>query len=368
MISIIPAISTDFIGIILLLFTIYLVHKNAILTINKTHQYLVATSLTLTVICLEIVTVILGYSTNIAMRIPHIIANVIGFSISPLVALSLAFLHDDDDLYQHRYLLAIPFYFQAGLCVLSSWNGWIFFVSSTNEYTRGPLFFLTVAISLYGFMIFIYANYRNSRKYDRDERIFLISLCFLVLFGNVIQIVFSDILLIWNCVSASILLYYIFLRELQFKYDPLTGTRNRISFQKKMTEMQGLDMVAIVVLDINNLKDVNDTKGHLAGDKLICDAATVIKTSFADIGITYRIGGDEFCVLCTVTENDILKAAFSLLESLLIKQSTSDSNSLSIAYGYEIYKRNDGNTIFESFAQADKAMYARKMILKSPMP
>ena len=232
MVSIIPAISTDFIGIILLLFTIYLVRKNTILTINKTRQYLVAAFFTLIVTCLEIVTVILGNSTNIAMRIPYIIANVLGFSISPLVPLVLAFLYDDN-LYKHRYTLAIPFYFQAALCVLSSWTGWIFFVSNTNEYARGPLFFLNVAISLYAFIIFVYANYQNSRQYDRDERIFLCLLISLVLFGNVIQIVFSNILLIWNCVSASILLYYIFLRELQFKYDPLTGTRNRISFQKK---------------------------------------------------------------------------------------------------------------------------------------
>jgi diguanylate cyclase (GGDEF)-like protein len=298
------------------------------------------------------------------MRIPHIIANVLGFSLSPVVALSLAMLFDED-LGKYRFKLAIPLYFQAVICILSSWNGWIFSVSITNEYTRGPLFFLNAATSLYTFIIFIYANHQSSKEYDSDERIYLILLYVIVLFGNVTQIIFPNILLIWNCVAISNLLYYIFLRDLGFKYDPLTGARNRFSFQKMMIEMQEIDTVGIVVLDLNNLKGINDTFGHLEGDKFISDSATIIKSSFKDIGITYRIGGDEFCVLCKQVSESRLKEAFNLLESLSAKQFTSDSNPILIAYGYEIYKKTDTRNINESFAKADRAMYVHKMILKN---
>jgi diguanylate cyclase (GGDEF)-like protein len=298
------------------------------------------------------------------MQLLHSIANVLGFSLTPLVALSMAFLYDEK-LRKHGYKLAIPVYFQVIMCALSPWTGWIFFVSVANEYTRGPLFFLNVAIDLYCFIILIYANTRSSRDYDKNERIFLAFLYLLILFGNVIQIIFPNILLIWSCVSVSILLYYIFLRELQFKFDPLTGIRNRFSFQKKMLEMQELDTVAIAVFDLNNLKDINDTLGHLEGDKYIVDSATIINNSFQDIGITYRIGGDEFCVLCKQVEESKMKAAFKMLESLSTNQYTNDSYPRTIAYGYEVYKKADTKNIYDTFAKADIAMYAHKMLMKS---
>jgi diguanylate cyclase (GGDEF)-like protein len=362
--TIFSAIITDIIGIIVLLFTIYLVKKNIMLTKVKTHNYNVASILTFTVICLGLTTLILSKITNCTIQIPNIIINVLKFSLTQFIPISLAFLYDDN-LYKYQKRLAIPLYFQVALYIISIWYGWKFSVSVYNKYISNPLFILSALVSLYSFIILMYAYHRSSKEYDRDQRIYLFLLSVLVLIASVIQMLFQNILLIGICVSISLLLYYIFLREEQVKFDPMTRILNRSSFDKKIAEIQKLDIVTIVVLDLNNLKIINDTWGHIEGDNCLVDVANIIKLSFKNIGIAYRIGGDEFCVLCEQVEESKLIEAFTMLELLSVKRENNPSVPFAIAYGYEIYKKAEANNIFDSFTKADLAMYAHKLLLKN---
>ena len=359
----IAIISNDLIAIIILAFTIYLVKNNIIMSKVKTKRYLFLSFMTLSVIFLEILTVFLKDSPITAMRIPLIIANILGFSLAPVVPLTFAFLFDES-FFKHRYKLAVPVGFHIVMTFCSAWTGWIFYVDANNEYSRGPLFAINVIINLYCFLIFIYANLKSINEYDLDEKIFLNFLYILIFFGNIIQIIFPNILLIWFCVSLSILLYYIFLRELKFKFDPATGVRNRGSFMEKMMYMLKQDTATIVMLDINSLKEINDTLGHMAGDKYIADAANIIKVSFQDIGITYRIGGDEFSVLCKDVCESKLLSAFKKMDSLLFANNRDNSIPLKIAYGYDIYKKANKETIVDILKRADSAMYVHKSLLK----
>ena len=168
-------------------------------------------------------------------------------------------------------------------------------------------------------------------------------------------------------VALFLLLYYIFLLEEQINIDPLTRIQNRWAFDKKMTEMQKEDNVAIIVMDLNNLKSINDVCGHLKGDSCLADVAQIIKMSFADTGIPYRIGGDEFCVLCKNAEKRKLTANFRKLESLLVDLKNSHSVSIEIAYGYEVYYKLKTNNIFDIFEKADLAMYEHKVKMKNLM-
>ena len=117
----------------------------------------------------------------------------------------------------------------------------------------------------------------------------------------------------------SLLIYYIFLLELQFKYDIQTKIRNRAAFEKEMEQNINSDKNATIVLfDLNNLKSTNDKHGHKAGDEIIFHAAKIIEESFMDMGKAYRIGGDEFCVICKEVTRELVDNALSNLDALLI--------------------------------------------------
>jgi diguanylate cyclase (GGDEF)-like protein len=107
-------------------------------------------------------------------------------------------------------------------------------------------------------------------------------------------------------------------------HDPLTGLANRTMFQERLTQAlaglnRGGDPVALLALDLDRFKQVNDTLGHEAGDELLKQVSTRLKALLRDTDTLARLGGDEFVVL-----QDAIKAvgdAESLSERIIAKVS-----------------------------------------------
>ena len=118
------------------------------------------------------------------------------------------------------------------------------------------------------------------------------------------------------------------------------------------------------MFDLNNLKSTNDKHGHKAGDEMIFLAAKIIEESFMGIGKAYRIGGDEFCVICNEIPRELLDSALSNLDDLLIKENQKRHIKIVLAYGYAIYNKDENESIYSTFVQADKNMYTHKAKLK----
>jgi len=141
--------------------------------------------------------------------------------------------------------------------------------------------------------------------------------------------------------------------------DILTGLNNRLSWHKAFeTIIRKKTPVTICALDINGLKKVNDTKGHLAGDELIKGAADCIAQVFGKYGNVYRIGGDEFCALLfqDIDEEDIRR---ELSEKTKGWKGRS-VNELSLALGMARLDHDFDSRYEEVIHEADVKMYAEK--------
>ena len=150
--------------------------------------------------------------------------------------------------------------------------------------------------------------------------------------------------------------------------DALTGVKNKHAYVN--TEIQidneiaikteGLEF-AIVVCDINGLKQVNDTEGHSAGDKFIMDACAIICEIF-DHSPVFRIGGDEFVIVLRGSdyENryDLLKRFYN------IQVDHKNQNLVTVAYGMAEYMPDIDNRAQDVFERADNLMYAYKKRFK----
>lgn len=359
-------ITTDMLAIITLCFTIGLAKRNLVINHDKNRVYIAAALITIIILLLEIATLLLVQHTNSSLVIIHRLANVLGFALSPLVAYILLNFNLDMSIgHVQRRFLRLPLYVNGLICILSYKTGWIFYVDAYNQYSRGDLFLLPTIISVFYFTLIIITITRNNLDYDTDDKIIIIPIILIPILGTAVQIIFPDVICLWASISVSLLLYYIFLRELQFKYDPQTGVKNRAAFEREMKRYLKNDITAAVVMfDLNNLKTTNDRFGHEAGDNEIFYAAKIIQASFLGIGQTFRIGGDEFCVICREVTQETLDSILAELDHLLNTINQNRTSKITLAYGYAFYTREQGTSIYSTLAQADKAMYTHKAKLK----
>ena len=152
--------------------------------------------------------------------------------------------------------------------------------------------------------------------------------------------------------------------------DSMTGVKNKTAYDemaKKIEEKMRTEQpeFAVVVFDINGLKQVNDNFGHDFGDILIIDCSKLICKSFKRSPV-YRIGGDEFVV---ILENDDLEHYQERLEDFQreIEEANRTSNvgfKISIARGIAIYNSGTDLVFANVFKRADEAMYQNKQIMK----
>jgi diguanylate cyclase (GGDEF) domain len=150
--------------------------------------------------------------------------------------------------------------------------------------------------------------------------------------------------------------------------DPLTGVKNKLAYIEALKDLEirvedgELTKYGMVVFDLNDLKKVNDTKGHDAGDEYIKNACKLICLRFKHSPV-FRVGGDEFVA---ILEGDDYENRTSLIEAF---ESTAEENKkdgrVVVASGLSIYNSEIDNNYNDVFRRADKKMYERKQLLKA---
>jgi len=146
-------------------------------------------------------------------------------------------------------------------------------------------------------------------------------------------------------------------------HDALTGLYNRTFFEEELRRLELTrlpKLTGIIVCDLDSLKFVNDNLGHEAGDLLIVEAASLIRSSFRAEDILARVGGDEFIILLSnATEETTKQAVARLRKAIQDYNAGQPSLPLSIATGYAVAKKPE-ITLKEALRIADERMYKDK--------
>ena len=152
------------------------------------------------------------------------------------------------------------------------------------------------------------------------------------------------------------------LRQIAFR-DALTGIYNRAKCERIFEVLNRDDSdYAIVSIDVNGLKFVNDHYGHSMGDKLLCAFAEVFQNAFNGIGTTIRMGGDEFVAIVRAEHLSDLSRALTTMVHL--EKEAELPFKLNVAYGYSVRRRGDAVTAMDVYRMADANMYAMKLASK----
>ena len=150
-------------------------------------------------------------------------------------------------------------------------------------------------------------------------------------------------------------------------HDHLTGLPNRLFLQAHLPEaiarcQESRQMLAVLFLDLDRFKHINDSRGHEVGDKLLQEIAKRVRAAVRPADIVVRMGGDEFVVvLHRVNAPDEVALAATRINEVLSQPVMIDGRALvaTVSIGVSIFPR-DGATMGELLKHSDTAMYQAK--------
>ncbi len=242
---------------------------------------------------------------------------------------------------------------------------WFYYVTDNDEYFRGPLYLVRACIVL-GIAIFVEFYVYIYKKYiDMRYKKTMIYFPIMPLVFGLMQVIIEGYGLEYTGMMLTCALLFIYVQNKNIDEDFLTKTMNRRYFDSVLDEKieafrTRQKRFGIVMIDLDYFKHINDNFGHIAGDQALIEISNILKTSFRKNDTICRFGGDEFCVIVDIEEDEeihkILKRVKQKIEEFNKK---SETYKLSISAGHLIYEDEDETP--EAFLRrADEKMYKEK--------
>ena len=256
-----------------------------------------------------------------------------------------------------RLLLIAPLIVYAPFVFTSQWTHIIFYIDESNKWrSNGDILrytpytvFLAYTVM---FMILFIKRYRSSDRRTLSAVIYIIAAGIIGLVLNLVRDNSTDYATVF---SSVIVLYYLFLYMYMSKSDPLTGMQNRQTFYHDIDAGRGI-ISAVCSVDMNELKWINDSRGHKAGDTALKTVAECLMINAGSGKKAYRVGGDEFVLFYVGKSEDEVRQDIALMREALGK------TEYVCAFGYCMI--GEGIHIEKAIVEADKAMYSDKSALK----
>jgi diguanylate cyclase (GGDEF)-like protein len=161
-------------------------------------------------------------------------------------------------------------------------------------------------------------------------------------------------------------------REHQALHDSLTGLPNRASFQEQAAAALGrggpAERLAVLLMDLDQFKQINDTLGHQTGDELLQEVARRLRATIREDDFSARLGGDEFVVLVRAgaDEGSVLGTARRIADAVQAPVELRGMRlDVRVSMGIAVFPEH-GSDVHDLLQRADVAMYAAKSLQDGP--
>ncbi|WP_235801876.1 GGDEF domain-containing protein [Ureibacillus manganicus] len=189
-------------------------------------------------------------------------------------------------------------------------------------------------------------------------------------FPNVVKGDFAFLVLFGVLVTSLLLFFNYKINEANAKLqklaylDPLTGAANRLLLKEKFNFLKTtkINSIALIFIDMNGFKTINDTYGHEMGDQLLEEIAARLTSELRDTDLLCRLGGDEFVILFTNLDSEKLEIVKSRIQHTLEKPMYLNQQVINVSASIGSYFTTDiSDAILETMLkEADRAMYRAK--------
>lgn len=345
-------IQNNYVAFSIAVFLILFIKTNSNFEKRTNKFFLVASFCILTLIIEEVCEEQLSMKTVYQpLRVP---LSVIGYVLRPVVPYCLVMIVRKFTKKQNLFLV-MPLVCNLLISMSAFFCGAAFSYTADNQFHRGALGyapFITAGIYV---TVLLILNVKNSRTGNLRETLIVSAIVMLAIISTVMESAFHFSFIQNATMGVSVTFYYLFIQSNRNNRDPLTNALTRRKFYLD-GEKYNSSISAVISLDLNNLKQLNDVYGHKEGDKALVSITQLIKKYMNRYASLYRIGGDEFMILCyRLSEKEVQEMIDRIQEDL-------NHTKYRCAFGYAMWNHEED---FDSVCQiADKMMYENKRFMK----
>ncbi|MCR5715542.1 MAG: GGDEF domain-containing protein [Lachnospiraceae bacterium] len=278
-------------------------------------------------------------------------------------------LGEHERIQKYMFLIIIPLSILI-ICAYSSYyTGWIFTIDENGEYARGELHFIQQTMALVYYIcpladLHYHLFKRNYTQQQKEELYTMLSFFILPAIGLALNILLPSLPSIWPAATFSAAMIYTSSLKQATSMDELTGLHNRNDFQRRLSARfseNDTENLYMFLMDLNSFKKINDTYGHISGDRALQDTANMMREAVAgkDLYLA-RYGGDEFAILGKfASEEDAEEMKRVVKETAVMHQLLNRRPyKISISVGYAAY--HEGFTMQQLIDEADRMLYQDK--------
>ncbi len=271
-------------------------------------------------------------------------------------------------------LISLPLVVVFALTVTTGITGFMFTVTPQGEFFRGSGYAVQASVAM-GYIIvpsLLAAKRAMTAETIQERKTSMAIVRFIIfpLFACVLQLLVTQMQVMFIGTVIALLSSYISLQELQILTDPLTGLNNRMLLDQKFTAAVQSNIAEkdlyVMVIDADEFKAINDTHGHIVGDRVLQFIAEALRKSCDYSDYLCRYGGDEFVVLHIVPRGEDCAEFVRQVEEELGEGGSPCPVSVSVGTCKYTPERKELNQLINA---ADEDMYrvksARKAALNS---
>ena len=277
------------------------------------------------------------------------------YSIYPAIIIVLMLLTTTGMSRKKFCLLMIPEMICVPLFFTSQWTHIVFYYHESNNYAGGPVSRLPYILFSFYVIVFLFHNFVYLKNATRVNRMIAAYITLGPLVGALTFMLLQANKDYSSIFTSSILLYFTYLYIHMAKIDPLTDLYNRQTYYQDIEE-NGRHITGVVSIDMNDLKYLNDTLGHAAGDEALKTVARIMKANCGRNATVYRVGGDEFMIFYSGSDEERIKKAIEKM-----REETGKTQYV-LAFGYSMVAGKQKVT--DAIRISDQQMYADKAELK----
>ncbi|MGL1890470.1 MAG: GGDEF domain-containing protein [Spirochaetaceae bacterium] len=244
-------------------------------------------------------------------------------------------------------------------------TGW-FYSFNNNLYQRGPY---SIFIFVYLWLILLASIpilIKNKRSLDTSIITSYFFFTFFPICSVLFQTYFMNTLLIWNSAALACLATFVILELRNLSKDFLTGLSTRRELElwiiNRLRNPNIKKTFAVIVIDLNDFKEINDNFGHKEGDEALKIFSNIINILFKKKDIVGRYGGDEFLIIVDSSYELIIEKAINRISTDIEEYNNKEIKpyKLKFSAGAVMYDPNKHSNYKELIHDADSHMYKVK--------